>query len=237
VIFSQLICTIQKEVITVNARRAARELALLAFSQLVKNSKNQPEIEEIIISSVRTLVDDAESNLKLTVGALADIKEYIENYEIEHPENVKRPIESSIVPVPMPMTSDMLGRIDSLIDVADKAYSALEISELASLANKAEVKDYAISLSNLFTKNKTEIDEQISKHSKGWNIERLVRIDKNILRIAITELLYVQDVPLSVSIDEAVELAKKYSTEESASFINGILRQVVEENKIIQYKK
>ncbi|MDD3013856.1 MAG: transcription antitermination factor NusB [Candidatus Gastranaerophilales bacterium] len=220
-----------------NARRAARELALLAFSQLVKNSKKSPEIEEIIISSIRTLVDDAENNLKLTVSALADIKEYIENYEIEHPENVKRSIEASIIPVPMPMTSDMLGRIDSIIDVADKAYSALEISELASLSNKAEVKTYTINLSNLYTKNKKEIDEQISKHSKGWNIERLVRIDKNILRIAITELLYVEDVPISVSIDEAVELAKKYSTDESASFINGILRQVVEENQIIQYKK
>ena len=220
-----------------NARRAARELALLAFSQLVKNSKKQPEIEDIIISSVRTLVDDAENNLKLTVSALADIKEYIENYEIEHSENVKRPIEASIVPVPVPMTSDMLGRIDSLIDVADKSYSALEISELASLSSKNEVKDYAISLINLFTTNKKEIDEQISIHSKGWAIERLVRIDKNILRIAITELLYVQDIPISVSIDEAVELAKKYSTEESASFINGILRQVVEENKISQHKK
>jgi transcription antitermination protein NusB len=225
------------EVRTVNARRAARELTLLAFSQLVKNSKKSVEIEEIIINSVRTLVEDAESNLKLTVSKLVDVKEYIENYEIEHPENAKRPIESAIVPVPMPMTSDMLGRINTIIDVADKSYSALEISELSSLANKEEVKNYAVNLVNLFTAHKKEVDEQISKHSKGWNIDRLVRIDKNLLRIAITELLYVNEVPISVSIDEAVELAKKYSTDESASFINGILRQVVDENKVNQFKK
>ena len=219
-----------------NARRAARELALLAFSQMVKNTKDH-DIEEIIINSIRTLIDNAESNLKITVGALAEIKEYIENYEIDHPENMKRPIEESIIPVPIPMTSDMLGRIDSVIDVAEKAYSALEISELASLANKKEVINYAINLRNVYVENKQEIDEQISKHSKGWNIERLVRIDKNILRIAIAELLYIKDIPLSVSIDEAVELAKKYSTDESSSFINGILRQVVEENRIAQLKK
>lgn len=220
-----------------NARRAARELTLLAFSQLVKNSKQCEEIEEIIINSVRTLVDDAESNLKLSVAALAEIKEFIENYEIEHPNNVKRPIEASIIPVPLPMTSDMIGRINTIIDVADKSYSALEISELSSLAYKNEVKDYAVKLVNLYKEHKTEVDEQISTHSKGWNIDRLVRIDKNLLRIAITELLYVNEVPISVSIDEAVELAKKYSTEESASFINGILRQVVEENNIAEFKK
>lgn len=219
-----------------NARRAARELALLAFSQMVKNSRNY-DIEEIIINSVRTLTDNAESNLKISVGALAELKEYLENYEIEHPENLKRPIDSSIVPVPIPLTSDMLGKINSLIDIAEKAYSALEISELASLANKEEVKNYAINLRDVFVKNKKEIDDQISTHSKGWNIDRLVRIDKNILRIAISELLYLPEIPISVSIDEAVELAKKYSTEESASFINGILRQVVEENQIDKIKK
>ena len=68
----------------------------------------------------------------------------------------------------------------------------------------------------------------IQQYSKGWDIERLFKIDKDILRIAITELVYIKDAPHKVIIDEALELAKKYSTDDSPSFINGILARVVE---------
>ena len=74
------------------------------------------------------------------------------------------------------------------------------------------------------------IDEEIQKYSNGWDISRLVKIDKDILRIAITELLYTKGAPLKVVVDEAVELAKKYSTEDSSSFVNGILAKVIVEN-------
>ena len=59
---------------------------------------------------------------------------------------------------------------------------------------------------------------------------KIVKIDKDILRIAITELLYVKEAPIKVVVDEAVELAKKYSTEDSSSFVNGILAKVIVEN-------
>lgn len=77
-----------------------------------------------------------------------------------------------------------------------------------------------------FHDNKKKVDENIKKFSKGWDVGRLVRIDRDILRIAITEILFFEDVPDSVSIDEAVELSKKYSEPESTGFINGILGQV-----------
>ncbi|OGH96436.1 MAG: transcription antitermination factor NusB [Candidatus Melainabacteria bacterium GWF2_32_7] len=220
------------------ARRAARELALLAFSQLSKDIETlkDKELEEIVVLSVRTLVNNAENELKKTLSALFDIREFIENYEIDHQENIKRPVEAPVLPVPIPLTSDMVGRIDTVIDAIDKTFSATEIVELSSLANQEEVKEYIIRLVKVYVENKKEVDDQISKCAKGWNIERLVRIDRDVLRIAIVELLYFADVPLSVSIDEAVELAKKYSTEESSSFINGILRQVVEENKLYGQK-
>ncbi|OGI16634.1 MAG: transcription antitermination factor NusB [Candidatus Melainabacteria bacterium RIFOXYA12_FULL_32_12] len=220
------------------ARRAARELALLAFSQLSKDIETlkDKELEEIVVLSVRTLVNNAENELKKTLSALFDTREFIENYEIDHQENIKRPVEAPVLPVPIPLTSDMVGRIDTVIDAIDKTFSATEIVELSSLANQEEVKEYIIRLVKIYVENKKEVDDQISKCAKGWNIERLVRIDRDILRIAIVELLYFADIPLSVSIDEAVELAKKYSTEESSSFINGILRQVVEENKLYGQK-
>ncbi len=217
-----------------NARSVARELALLAFSQISKNIDKieNKNIEDIVVTSIRTLTNDAENNLKTTVGALVEIRDFIENYEMEHPENIKRPLDVSNIPVQIPLTSDMIGRIDCLINAVDKTFSALEIAEISALSKTPEVRDYILLIANEYKKNSKIVDEEISKLSKGWEIGRLVRIDKNILRIAITELLYIKDTPYKVAIDEAVELAKKYSTEESSSFINGILRQVVEEYKL-----
>ncbi|MFH0702261.1 MAG: transcription antitermination factor NusB [bacterium] len=218
-----------------NARRAARELAILAFSQLNKKTEllEDRDIEDIILASIRTLADEAENSLKPTINTLLDMKEYLENYEIEHPENIKKPLDALIVPVPMPLTSDMIGKIDSLIDIVEKSLAALELAEISTLINKQNIKNYIIRLIKTFEGNKQTIDEQISKICKGWSIERLVKIDRDILRISIVELLYFKDIPVKVSIDEAVELAKKYSTEESSSFINGILREVVAMNNLL----
>ena len=70
---------------------------------------------------------------------------------------------------------------------------------------------------------KISIDEHIQNNIEGWDIHRLARVDLSILRIAIYELLYRDDIPVQVSINEAIEISKKYSTEDSSKFINGIL--------------
>lgn len=81
------------------------------------------------------------------------------------------------------------------------------------------------------TRNKiAEIDKIVAKHLKGWTIGRLSKTDLSILRLAVYEILNRQDIPRNVSINEAVELAKTYGSEESAAFINGVLGQVVKEN-------
>ncbi len=77
-------------------------------------------------------------------------------------------------------------------------------------------------------KNLQEIDAIIGKRAKGWKLKRLVAVDRNILRLGIYELLFSQ-VPPEAVINEAVELAKKYGTEKSGSFINGILDRVYKE--------
>jgi len=71
-----------------------------------------------------------------------------------------------------------------------------------------------------------DIDERIKKAAERWSLERMAVIDRSILRAATYELAYRSDIPTSVIINEALEIAKKYSTEESASFINGILDNV-----------
>lgn len=71
--------------------------------------------------------------------------------------------------------------------------------------------------------HRAELDEIIEKHIKNWKIERLAVLDKVILRAALSEFLFFEDIPTKVTINEAIEIAKKFSTEKSGNFINGIL--------------
>ena len=73
----------------------------------------------------------------------------------------------------------------------------------------------------------TDIDQLISDHAQGWTLDRLPDVDRAILRMAVFELLWVDDVPDAVVIDEAVELAKTLSTDDSASYVNGVLSGVL----------
>ncbi|WP_053957127.1 transcription antitermination factor NusB [Inediibacterium massiliense] len=89
--------------------------------------------------------------------------------------------------------------------------------------------NYIKKVATSFISNKEKIDQLIEKHSKGWKINRLAKVDLTILRIAITEIYYIEDVPEVVSINEAVELSKKFSTDESSKFINGVLGSILED--------
>jgi len=211
------------------ARRASRELAFILFSQFDKTITNysKENLDDVILKSVRILSSSAQDDLKNALGALLDMKNKIDDYEAEHEINLNRPLEAANIAVPLPMTSEMTGRIDEMIEVAEKALLALEIAEFATLDSQGDVKDYAIEITEAFQKNHEEIDGMIKKYSTGWDFDRLVKMDKDILRIAISELLYIKETPMKVVVDEALELAKKYSTDDSASFINGILAKVI----------
>jgi len=91
-----------------------------------------------------------------------------------------------------------------------------------------EIKDFANLLIKGAIENLDKIDSQISKFAENWEISRMAVVDRNILRLASYELLFLKDIPSKVSINEAVELAKKYSGEESSKFVNGILDRIKE---------
>lgn len=72
-----------------------------------------------------------------------------------------------------------------------------------------------------------EIDDLIAAHAKGWTLQRMPTIDRNVLRIGVFELMSRPEVPVAVIIDEAVELAKRFSTDDSGKFVNGVLSAIV----------
>ncbi|MFA8438836.1 transcription antitermination factor NusB [Pueribacillus sp. YX66] len=76
-----------------------------------------------------------------------------------------------------------------------------------------------------------KIDELIKKHLEKWSFERIANVDRAILRLAVYELLYEEEIPVSVTVNEAVELAKTFGGEDSNRFINGVLSKIMEEEK------
>ena len=106
-----------------------------------------------------------------------------------------------------------------------------EVGMYLAMARQADREGYP-EIAEAYKQHAEEVDNLIKNHAKGWDFDRLVKVDKDILRIAISELLYVEQVPHKVVVDEAVELAKKYSTEDSSAFVNGLLAKVIFENGI-----
>jgi len=214
------------------ARRAARELALILFSQFDRKitEYTTKDVDEMLLKSVRILTNNSSESLQLTVGKLLEMKEYVDEVETNHPDNLSRPIEVSNIPVPL--TSDFSGRIEEMLNIAEKAMLALEIAEMATLECQSDVKDYIKKIVDKYKTYNKDIDTLIQECAIGWDLSRLVKIDKDIMRIAIIEMAYIKEAPMKVVIDEAIELAKKYSTEDSASFVNGILAKVVRKEEL-----
>jgi N utilization substance protein B len=93
------------------------------------------------------------------------------------------------------------------------------------------MKFFNLLISNI-VKNMEEIDRYIAKHTFNWDMSRIAIIDKNILRMALAEILYCEDIPPKVSINEAIEIAKKFSsTDKSSKFVNGILDAIFNDLK------
>lgn len=100
-----------------------------------------------------------------------------------------------------------------------------------------KVLEFATALVEGTLKNLPQIDSLIVKHARNWDIHRMASIDRNILRQASFEILYLPDIPINVIINEAIELAKKYSTEESGKFVNGILDKIKEARSVKDLKE
>lgn len=103
------------------------------------------------------------------------------------------------------------------------------IDEIISSAKESEffeANDYIFNVAEKVGEKADEIDALIEKNLVGWTIKRISKVSLAVLRLAVCEILYFDDIPVSVSINEAVEITKKYSTVQDASFVNGVLGSV-----------
>ena len=124
-------------------------------------------------------------------------------------------------------------REEAFILVFEKEFNDDALTEILSLAEEVrdiKADEYVKKVFFGVFENVEEIDNVISQNAVGWSINRITKTALAVLRLAIYEMKYCDDIPVSVSINEAVELAKKYATKEDASFINGILSTVAKQN-------
>ena len=110
----------------------------------------------------------------------------------------------------------------------DVTGAAVSWADTFELEVEPEAQLFARGLVEAATERTAEVDELIASASKNWRIERMSRVDRNILRLGTAELMAFKDVPVRVVINEAVELAQQYSTKDSGRFVNGLLSRVAE---------
>ena len=120
---------------------------------------------------------------------------------------------------------DMLFQAD-VRDAAPEDVLAAEAPRAAGEPAREASWLYAREIVDGVIAHRTEIDEQIRTHARDWKLERMPAVDRSVLRIGVWELLHNPDVPTAVAIDEAVDLAKQYSTEESGAFVHGVLARI-----------
>jgi transcription antitermination protein NusB len=94
-------------------------------------------------------------------------------------------------------------------------------------AGEPPVSDYTVSLVRGVVENRARIDALLTSYAEGWSLERMPAVDRNLLRVGVFEVLYVDDVPDGVAVSEAVNLAQDLSTDESPAFVNGVLANIV----------
>lgn len=110
---------------------------------------------------------------------------------------------------------------------------ALESFWLETPANP-DVKEFAESLVHLVLQHRDDLDDAIDAALRGWTPDRIGRVERTVLRVAYSELLYVPDVPVPVIINEALEIAKKYGDEEAVPFIHAVLDRLAKQSRDVQ---
>ncbi len=124
-------------------------------------------------------------------------------------------------------------REQAFIIIFEKIFNDdMTVSEIIEFGKEAEiikVNTFSQSLIDAVMNNSTAIDEIISAYCRDWSIERISKVSLAVLRLAIGEIKYIEEVPVGVAVNEAVEISKKYGSKEDATFVNGILGNVCKE--------
>lgn len=206
---------------TTPAREIARELALLGISQLPQSKEKieTQQIASLLQAAIRTLTTEAQDALATAAGELQRSNE--------------RLLSSETRTTDLATARTMLAEaIETTQSAINRLGAAVQMPQwIQSTDDKPEVRTYAIQIVSTVSAKRDQIDAILKDALVDWQINRLARIDRDILRIAVAEIFFL-GIPDRVAIDEAVKLAKKYSEDEGFRFINGVMRRVTDQAKV-----
>ncbi|MBE7383202.1 MAG: transcription antitermination protein NusB [Leptolyngbya sp. SIO1E4] len=197
------------------ARRFARELALLGMSQLSDKPGTiaSQDLDGLITAAVRSLAGEVQDALEVAAGDLQRSQDHLLESETR----------TSGVDEARAMVKEAIARTQTAIN---RLGNAVQIPELVQFSNRKEIKAYAVELITTTVRYRTQVDADLDTAMVAWQVKRLPQIDRDILRIAVVEMQYL-GIPDRVAINEAIEIAKRYSDEDGYRFINGVLRRWV----------
>ncbi len=224
--------------------------------QLPKNEDKLGNIEitELVDRAVHMLVDYATQNLKDAGGLIVKAHDDLVEMEIEHADNEEEIRDIKAVTMSTAELKEKFRTVETAINLVTEAIDIPEIALFATTTpiktvckkcgsaseinldrdNKEDVRLFVQRIVTVYLQNRETIDEFIKRAKSKWRIERMVSIDRDILRLACAEAFYMTDIPINVAISEAVELSHRFADEKTAKFINGILADLSEEAEAVR---
>jgi transcription antitermination factor NusB len=210
--------------------------AILA-SQAKANAVALPHLHKLIRLAMSTLHQFAQDTLEEGEKPLLESLKLIERLEYDHQRTTRTAKESIIaeegVPLPVayenPRTKYVKKALVSSLQGLGAISDALRLPELVYMSGHKQVQNYCGLLLQTLSDHYQDINTCIGRYAHGWRLDRLNPMDRCILQLAIAELLYINEVDAPVTMNEMIMLAKRYSTEESYRFVNGILRSAMED--------
>jgi transcription antitermination protein NusB len=234
-----------------SSRRIARELAVIVLPQLPKdkNKLAKADFNALVIKAVRLLVEYAKSCLADVNAFVVKAQENLVDIEIDHEDNAKQAMSLKSVPVNTGQLKEILDLLDRAMHLVSEALDIPEVSlygggfkqdnncpqcghkdeNFVARQSATETLEFLHTLVSAYMDHKEEIDNFINRAKAKWRLERMVSIDRDILRLACAEALYVHDVPINVAISEGIELSHRFADQTAAKFVNGILADLAAE--------
>ncbi len=235
------------------SRRIAREIAVMLLGQVAKDQTtvaklSKKELEDLVANSIFMLSDHAKQLIGDVARDIEKMSEEMTLTEVEHESNAHRVHSTQPVKV---TTGDLRDKLERLELAVNMLSESLDIPELALHSGRSKIKstckkckhtqeielhredrssvrDFAVTLLETYIKHEKEVDERIREAKAKWKMERMIGIDRDILRLAITEAFFMHDIPVKVAINEAVELCNLFADKRAASFVNGVLSDLYE---------
>ena len=192
----------------------SRELALLLLGQIKKNDKNKINIESLLSKAIESLTQHWREQLDCCALKLETANQQLLDSELQEDAGLLKKARNHMKTC----------LIDSE-NVLNSLSESIELPKLLALVDQKEILELALKRVHLVMEKQDELDDSLDSVMEGWRLKRLPRIDRDILRLALVDLIDF-NTPTAVTCNEAVNLANRYSDEQGRRMINGVLRKL-----------